>query len=143
MLVEVFNDEMATVLDVLEFDNLERVWLERLPDANSGKPDSDFSLHIVREGPDGAVRDEPISHLSESEREVIGIITAAVGYLVHDVSAQVPFLLLDSLEPIDATRIQKLVEYLSSEAEYIVVALLPEDAESRPSQSNLIRATDF
>lgn len=41
-----------------------------------------------------------------------------------------PFILLDLLEAIDAERIAQLVEYLKQYASYIVVALLPEDADA-------------
>ncbi len=41
---------------------------------------------------------------------------------------KVPFILLDSLEAIDSTRIATLVDYFSEYAGYLVAALLPEDA---------------
>jgi len=41
-----------------------------------------------------------------------------------------PVMLLDSLETIDAGRIATLVDYFSEYAEYVVVALLPEDADA-------------
>jgi hypothetical protein len=37
-------------------------------------------------------------------------------------------MLLDSLEALDADRIATLVEYVKDYADYLVVALLPEDA---------------
>jgi len=42
----------------------------------------------------------------------------------------VPFILLDSLEAIDANRIASLVDYFAGYATYLVVALLPEDAQA-------------
>lgn len=39
-------------------------------------------------------------------------------------------MLLDSLEAIDSGRIAKLVDYLQEYAEYLVVALLTEDARA-------------
>jgi hypothetical protein len=39
-------------------------------------------------------------------------------------------MLLDSLEAIDSERIGALVEYVAEYAPYLVVALLPEDAEA-------------
>jgi len=39
-------------------------------------------------------------------------------------------MLLDSLEAIDSERIAELVEYFSEFADFLVVALLPEDAQS-------------
>jgi len=69
-----------------------------------------------------------VEHLSESEREVTGLIFALAGYLAHDVYEDVLFMMLDSLEAIDSERITTLVEYFSEYADYLVVALLPEDA---------------
>jgi len=39
-------------------------------------------------------------------------------------------LLLDSIEAIDSDRIARLVEYVADSAEYVVVALLPEDTQA-------------
>jgi len=39
-----------------------------------------------------------------------------------------PFILFDSLEAIDAERIAALIDYVREYADYLVVALLPEDA---------------
>lgn len=59
-----------------------------------------------------------------------GLIFALAGYLVHNVYENLPFILLDSLEAIDAERIAKLIDYLQEHAEYLIVALLPEDADA-------------
>lgn len=59
-----------------------------------------------------------------------GLVFALAGYLVHDVYEEVPFMLLDSLEAIDFDRIAKLVDYLQEYSEYLVVALLIEDARA-------------
>lgn len=40
-----------------------------------------------------------------------------------------PFVVLDSLESIDADRITALLDYVADYAPYLVVALLPEDAD--------------
>ena len=42
-------------------------------------------------------------------------------------------MLLDSLEAIDANRLAGMIEYFSEYAEYLVVALLIEDADALPS----------
>ena len=89
-----------------------------------------FELHVVRTTDNGTAYEDTIDHLSESEREVTGLIFALAGYLVHDVHETVPFMLLDSLEAIDSNRIAALVEYFSAFPEYLVVALLPEDAQA-------------
>jgi hypothetical protein len=55
-------------------------------------------------------------------------VFALAGYLVHDLHETVPFVVLDSLEAIDAERIAALVDYFAAYAPYLVVALLLEDA---------------
>lgn len=124
--VEAFNDEMQQVLDKLGYDNIARIWIERISDGD-GTDDARFELNIVRET-DGVVHRDQIDHLSESEREVTGLVFALAGYLVHDVHETVPFILLDSLEAIDAERIGRLVDHFENYARYLIVALLPEDA---------------
>jgi hypothetical protein len=61
---------------------------------------------------------------------VTGLIFALAGYLTHEVHEVCPFLLLDSIEAIDSDRISRLVDYVSDYAEYVLVALLPEDAQA-------------
>ncbi len=123
--IETFNDRMDTVLDLLEYDNIGRVWIERIENGNSK---ATFDLHIVRDSTSGAAYEDSVEHLSESEREVIGLVFALAGYLVHDVHEVCPFILLDSLEAIDADRIARLVDYFADYGRFLVVALLPGDA---------------
>ena len=135
--IEQFNEHMAAVLDILDYANLERIWIERTEqDVREGRrkvKQSSFELHIVRQTEAGTTYEDTIDHLSESEREVTGLIFALAGYLVHDVYEILPCLLLDSLEAIDAERIAKLVDYFHEYADYLVVALLPEDANALDS----------
>ena len=123
---------MAAVLELLEYDNLARVWLERTErEVTEGRRTvtrSVFALHITRQTDSGATYEDAVGNLSESEREVTGLNLALAGYLAHDVYEDVPFMLLDSLEAVDATRIGSIVEYLAEVSEYLVVALLEEDA---------------
>jgi len=126
--VESFNDHAAEVLSVLEYENVERIWLERTGTGRGRSAGGEFELHVVRSTEDGTAYEDAISHLSESEREVTGLVFALAGYLVHALYEEVPFVLLDSLEAIDADRIAALVEYFSEFAPYLVVALLPADA---------------
>jgi hypothetical protein len=72
--------------------------------------------------------EDAVEHLSESEREVTGLIFALAGALVHEVYKTVPFMLLDSIEAIDSTRIARLVDYFEGYADYLLVVLLEEDA---------------
>lgn len=122
--VDEFNDHMERVLDILEYENLDRIWSER----KQLNGDSHFDLHVIRTTEDGAAYEDSIQHLSESEREVVGLVFALAGYLVHDVHEKVPFLLLDSLEALHSGRIADLVEYFAEYADSLIVALLPEDA---------------
>ena len=129
--VERFNEHMAGIIDVLEYENVERIWLKRREtEVREGRRKvvkGTFDLHVVLRSESGTACEDTIDHLSESERDVTGLAFALAGYLVHDVYEALPFMLLDSLEAIDADRIASLVEYFSEYAEYLVVALLPED----------------
>ncbi|MFB6074781.1 MAG: archaea-specific SMC-related protein [Haloarculaceae archaeon] len=132
--VEQFNDHMETVLDILDYANLDRIWIERKERRTAeGSPEeqrSVFDLHVVRRTDDGTTYEDTVDHLSESEREVTGLVFALAGYLTHGVYETCPFLLLDSIEAIDSDRIARLVDYVAEYAEYVVVALLAEDAQA-------------
>lgn len=130
--VEAFNGHMAEILEILEYENIDRIWLERTTEqVRNGRRKEEksvFDVHIVRSTADGTTYEDTVEHLSESEREVTGLIFALAGYLVHDVYEILPVMLLDSLEAIDSDRIAALVEYFEQYADYLLVALLPEDA---------------
>ncbi|WP_436901878.1 archaea-specific SMC-related protein [Halovenus halobia] len=128
--VEEFNERMAEILEMLQYDNLARIWIERKQQSGHSDRDTTFELHVVRTTESGASYEDTIDHLSESEREVTGLTFALAGYLVHDVHETVPFMLLDSLEAIDSDRLADLVSYFAEYSEYLVVALLPEDAQA-------------
>ncbi|QFU84881.1 archaea-specific SMC-related protein [Natronorubrum aibiense] len=132
--VDAFNEHMENLLETLRYENLERIWIDRTTrEAREGRrkvSKSSFDLKIVRSTDDGAAYEDTIDHLSESEREVTGLVFALAGYLVHDVYETVPFMLLDSLEAIDSERIAALVEYFESYVPYLIVALLEEDAQA-------------
>lgn len=144
--VEEFNEQMATVLDILEYENLDRIWIERLEtEVREGRRKvtrTQFDLHIVRSSADGAAYEDTIAHLSESEREVTGLVFALAGYLVHDVYETVPFVLLDSLEAIDSDRIARMVEHFQEHADYLVAALLPADAAALSDEYTYIEQID-
>jgi predicted nucleic acid-binding Zn-ribbon protein len=132
--VEGFNTHMAAVLDRLEYDNIARVWIEStertVSEGNHRVTEETFDLHVVRPSESGATYEDSVDHLSESEREVVGLVVALAGYLVHDVQEEVPFMLLDSLEMIDGDRLAKLVSYLNEYVLFLVVVLLPDHAEA-------------
>ena len=144
--VDAFNEHMETVLDILEYDNLDRIWIERRQeDVREGRrkvTKTRFDLHIVRSAADGTAYEDTVDHLSESEREVTGLVFALAGYLVHDVHEVVPFIILDSLEAIDSDRIARVVEYFRTHADYLVTALLPEDAQALPEEYAYITELD-
>ncbi|EMA48430.1 archaea-specific SMC-related protein [Halococcus salifodinae] len=130
--VEEFNDHMETILGVLDYANIERIWIERTEQTvREGRRKVDrgaFDLHVIRSTQDGTTYEDSIAHLSESEREVTGLVFALAGYLVHDLHESLPVIVIDSLEALDSDRIAALVEYFEEYAEYLIVALLPEDA---------------
>lgn len=124
--IDNFNEHMAELLDLLRYENVARVWIERKPGA--GDRHATFDLHIVRETSSRTGYEDSIANLSESEREVIGLVVGLAGYLVHEAYETVPFILLDSVEAIDASRLDSLIGYLADHAVYLLAALLPEDA---------------
>jgi len=130
--VEEFNEHMDTMLELLDYDNLERIWLERVKmDVREGRrkvEKSVFELHVVRSTSSGTTYEDTVEHLSESEREVTGLMFALAGYLANEVHDTIPFMLLDSVEALDSERIARLVEHLKEYTDYLIVALLPEDA---------------
>jgi DNA repair exonuclease SbcCD ATPase subunit len=134
--IEQFNEHMDQVLDILDYENLDRIWLERREtEVREGRrtvSKSVFDLHVVRKTASGNAYEDTVDHLSGSEQEVTGLVFALAGYLAHEVYEEVPFMLLDSLEAIDAERIAAIVEYLGSHTGYLLAALLPDDAAALP-----------
>lgn len=97
---------------------------------------------MIRSDEGGAAYEDTVAHLSESEREVTGLVFALAGYLVHEVYAEVPVMCLDSLEAIDAQRIARLIDYLHDYVPHLVVALLPEDADALADSHTYITTID-
>jgi len=132
--VEEFNEHMDEVLNILDYENIERIWIEMVEkEVREGRRTvqrNAFELHVVRSSDSGVAYEDTVNHLSESEREVTGLVFALAGYLVHDVYENVPFMLVDALEPIDADRIAALIDYVESYVDFLVVALLSEDADA-------------
>jgi chromosome segregation ATPase len=130
--IEEFNEHMETILDLLEYDNLARIWLEgqerEVRDGRQKVTKSVFELHVVRQTDSGATYEDTVDNLSESERVVTGLVFGLAGYLAHEVYEKLPMMLLDSLEAIDSERIAVLIEYFQEYADHLVVALLSEDA---------------
>ena len=143
--VEEFNEHMQTILEILDYENIERIWIERaertVREGRRKVQQGVFDLHVVRNTDEGTTYEDTVEHLSESEREVTGLVFALAGYLVHDLYETLPFIVVDSLEALDSNRIAALVEYFEEYAEYLVVALLPEDAATL--NDNHQRTTDI
>lgn len=125
--VSTINECTQQVLDLLAYENLERVWVERV--AETGAPaDATFELHVVRTTADGTAYEDVVEHLSKSEREVVGLVVALAGYIVHDVADEVPAVVIDAIEMLDADRIEALLEFFNRHARYVLAATLPEEA---------------
>jgi DNA repair exonuclease SbcCD ATPase subunit len=141
--VDIFNEHMAELLSELEYENIERIWINRVQrevqDGRRKRIKSMFDLHIVRTTSDGRTYEDAVVNLSESEREIVGLVFALAGYLTHDVAEAVPFMILDSLEAIDSERIADLVDYLQRSVPNIVVALLPDDAAALDDDYHYVR----
>ncbi|WP_254861531.1 archaea-specific SMC-related protein [Halovivax gelatinilyticus] len=125
---EAFNDAMDDLLGALSFERVERVWL-----------DGDFDVVIARTV-DGAVREDRLEHLAESEREMIGLVLGLAGYLAYDVAEISPVVTLDSLGAFDADRTASLVEYFADRTPYLLAAVHPEQATELPYEQVSLEA---
>lgn len=114
---ETFNGAMDDLIDHLEFNRIDRVWL-----------DGNFELVIAREV-DGTVRQDSLEHLAESEREMIGLVLGLAGFLAYDAADVTPVLLLDSLGAFDAERTERLVDYFAERTEILLATVHPEMAD--------------
>lgn len=131
-IVEEFNSTMEEIIDRLGYDKIERVWIERkvkeVKEGRSKREKTFFDLNIAR-NVDGVTTNEVIDNLSESEQTVTSLVFAFSGYLVHDVDDEFPIMMLDSVEMIDAQRLESLLDYMGDRVEYLVTTTLPEDTE--------------
>lgn len=142
-LVTTCNGMMQEVLDALNYDSIERIWLERRAEGNGRVSESAFELNIVRANEDGKVYDDTVDSLSKSEREVIGLVVGLAGYLVHDVGEAVPFLVIDAVEMFDAERIDGLMELFDAHANFVVAAVLPEEASELEEAYDTVSTQSF
>ena len=128
--VETFNEKMEEIISLLEYENIGSVRLERVTDPETGEAVA-FRPQIVRVTDSGGMATsvkEFTTTFSESEREIVGLVVALAGYFAHNLNEHIPFLLLDSLEAIDATRLARLIKHLEDKTVFLIIALLPEDA---------------
>jgi hypothetical protein len=122
-----FNDAMADLIEVLAFDRIERVWL-----------DGEFDLVVARDV-GGAVREDSLEHLAESERAMIGLVLALAGFVTYDVGEVTPAVVLDSLGAFDAERTRRLVEYFSDHVDVLLAAVHPEVASDASEDAHQLR----
>lgn len=139
--VATINECMQEMLELLAYENIERVWVERL--GGDGLDDTTFELHVVRTTADGAAYEDVIDHLSKSEREVLGLVVALAGYIVYDVAEEVPVVVIDAIEMLDADRIQALLDFFSQHARYVLAATLPEEARQLGDAYRCVEVRDL
>jgi hypothetical protein len=129
--IDEFNNHMGTILDILRYAHIERIWAEqtehKIHEDRQKVAKSRFDVHIVRSTDDGVTHGDEFTHLSESEPEVTGLVFALAGYLVQEVYEDVLLTSLDSLEAIDPDQIAERVDYFHEYTDYLVVALPPGD----------------
>lgn len=142
-LVSTFNEIMQEMLDMLNYEKVERVWIERLVTGDGHSRNTEFELHIVRSTEDGAAYEDTIDNLSKSEREVISLVVALAGYLAHDVADVLPIIVIDAVEMLDAERIEGLLAYFSQYANYVVMAVLPEEGKELQGQYPTMSTSSF
>ena len=123
-----FNEAMDELLDVLRFDDVERIWL-----------DGQFELVIAREV-DGTVREDSVDNLAESERGMIGLVLGLGGYLAYDVESISPVLVIDSLGAFDGERTQRLLEFFGTHTTFLVAAVHPEQVTERTDDHQTVLA---
>lgn len=129
-LAATITDELETVVDLLDYENIEMVKVDTKYSGPEQDRHTEFDLTITRTSDGTTYVDNSLDHFSESERAVLGLVVALAAYLVHDVGEIVPVIALDAIEMIDADRINKLVQHFADRVEYLVVALLQEDAQA-------------
>ncbi|WP_435366064.1 archaea-specific SMC-related protein [Haloarchaeobius sp. DYHT-AS-18] len=123
---EQFNQAMEDLLEDLNFDGIERIWL-----------DGEFEIVVAREV-DGAVQEDSVSNLAESERELVGLVLGLSGYLAYGLAETVPVLVLDSLGALDNARVERLLTYFRDIPEFLIAAVHPDTADSFDDDSVVV-----
>lgn len=70
--------------------------------------------------------DDPTTHLSEGELELVGIATAMAGYRTFDVDQKSPAILIDGIGQLAAEHIHNLTEYLEGQSDTLITTAYPE-----------------
>lgn len=139
------GDHMEELVERLDYAGLEGIRIDRDP-VDDPAAFSNFRLVVERRQQSGAlVEEDDIGTLSESERSLVGLVVSLAGYVAHEVADEVPFLLLDSIEEFDTDRIDHLLAYVRGavDVQYVVTALLAEDAEKISAADAEITADTF
>lgn len=109
---EAFDEALSDVLD--RFDT----------GFESAHLTGNFELVVARDG-----RETDVSALSEGEVDLLALVVTLAGLKAHEVTDDVPVMLLDSLGSLSGANLRTLVEYLEAEAEYVVFTAYPEHEE--------------
>lgn len=129
---EGFNDAISDLIEVLDYERIERIRL-----------DGGFDLIVAREV-NSVVRQDEITHLSESEREMVGLVLALAGYVAFGGSDLALPLLIDTLGAFDSERTAKLISYFADETPFLLAALLPDSTaavDAAPYQCPIVKPT--
>lgn len=126
-LVDEFNATVDILLDIVDYDPIERIWITQ-SDASTRADPLTAPTHqvLVEEGTqsgDGHV--VPLGLLRESDRDVVALLVSLAGYIVYEVYEDQRVLLLDSLAALESQQIERLVEYLAPLTDHVVVGLPP------------------
>jgi len=120
-LVNTFNETIKEVYSALNFD-LNVYSIELTPQ---------FDIEVKRYDKKGqpTTDSQSIKTLSKSELEVIGLVVMLSGYIINDLKNVFPYIVLDELTFMDDSRLKKLVEYMETSADSIILMKLPQQNE--------------
>lgn len=106
---EAFDEALSEVLD--RFDT----------GFETARLTGNFELVVARND-----RETDVSALSEGEVDLLALVATLAALEAHEVTKDVPVMLLDSLGGLSASNLRTLVEYLENEADYVVFTAYPE-----------------
>ncbi len=111
-LINAFNTKINEVYQKLDFKDFERIYI----DSNS------FEVNIIRKTNGNPIR-QPITSLSDSERNTIGIISMLAGK--EQFLPNFPLFVLDAVTTdYDDTRFNSIIGYLVENVDYVLVTKL-------------------
>jgi len=134
-LIERFNDTLQTLVEAIDPEPVEDVWLERRG-VNSGAvdrgPDRTVpALYVSRDPGTEADSGDTVENVGTDCRSVAAFLTRLAGYIVHDVHETVPFMLVEPPDCLGEESVERTIEQLSSAPEYLIVSTAqPVDVEA-------------